>query len=67
MKRILSWDFRSGPDVATVVEAVNDFAGASIYATAPDTGTDDYVVVLCTTPLTAEDAHKAWWDEWMAS
>lgn len=55
---VLTWGYDEALQPAEIRDAVR--TGCVGHVTEVDTGSDDYVVVLSTTPLTAEQARQVW-------
>jgi hypothetical protein len=60
---VLSWDWRGQPDLARLGRLVADLSGGTLHLAEADTGSDQYAVVLSTTPLDDEAATRVY-REW---
>jgi hypothetical protein len=57
---VLSWDWRGQPDLARLGRLVADLSGGTLHLAEPDTGSDQYAVVLSTAPLDDETATRVY-------
>lgn len=62
--RVMTWDWREQPDVKRLAAIVYDLSEGKLHVSSPDTGCDEYALVVSTVPLDktgAEDAFCRWW------
>lgn len=63
----LTWETNQKPDLDRLAEMVRDLSGGAIHlAEVPNTGTDEYGLVVSTVPL-ADDAVQQVYDRWWVS
>jgi len=60
MIRFLSWDFREGVTAEALAAVIGQFHGGPVYATAVDSHSDSYELVLSTEPLSSDQAQQRW-------
>lgn len=53
---ILTWDWQQQPDLTALAEMVTRLSGGRVHIVQPDTGGDEYAIVLSTVALTVEQA-----------
>ncbi len=61
---ILSWDHAQQPPMDRLAELVADMSGGRVHLAQPDTGSDDYAVIVGTTPLDpghADSVYQHWY------
>lgn len=60
---IHAWDYREQPDLAALGEAIRQLSrGAVDLRAVPETGSDQYAVVVADHPLSRDDAQAVWDD-----
>jgi hypothetical protein len=57
---VVTWDWREQPDQQSLAAAISRVSGGMVYAVWPETGDDQYALVLSDRPLTAEQALTAY-------
>lgn len=61
--RILTWDYREQPDLDALGEAIRTLSrGAVDLRAVPETGSDQYAVVVADHPLSGDQAQSVWND-----
>lgn len=53
---VVTWDYREQPDQQSLAAAISRVSGGRVHAVWPETGDDQYALVLSDRPLTAEQA-----------
>lgn len=62
--RVMTWDWREQPDIGDLAEIIFDLSEGRLHVFAPDTGSDEFALVVSTVPLDADsarDAFRRWW------
>lgn len=59
---VLCWDWKEQPDMDTLALLLRDLSGGTIHLHEVNTESDEFAIVLATTPLTAEQVDAAWTD-----
>ncbi len=57
---VLTWDWREQPNLAELAEIVTRLSGGRLHIVQPDTGGDEYAIVLSTVALTVEQATEVY-------
>lgn len=57
---VVTWDWREQPDMRLIADALTRLLGDGVHVAWPETGTDQYAVVLSDRPFTAEQAAAAY-------
>lgn len=57
---VVTWDFREQPDMQAIAAALTRLFGDGVHIAWPETGSDQYAVVLSDRPFTAEQAAAAY-------
>ncbi len=57
---VLTWDWREQPNLAELAEMVTRLSGGRLHIVEPDTGGDEYAIVLSTRALTVEQATEVY-------
>ena len=56
---VVTWDFKEAVDPQEIVDAITAASGGAVHAYKADNGTDDYVLVVSTFPLTGREITAA--------
>lgn len=62
--RVMTWDWRERIDVDTLAAIIYDLSEGGLHVSSPDTGCDEYALVVSTVELNsdqARDAFQRWW------
>ncbi len=57
---VLTWDWREQPNLTELAEMVTRLSGGRLRIVQPDTGGDEYAIVLSTVALTVEQATEVY-------
>lgn len=57
---VVTWDWREQPDWQAITSALTRLSGGGVHIAWPETGTDQYAVVLSDRPFTAKQAAAAY-------
>jgi len=59
--RVFTWDWKEQPDLGAILGAARDMPGPWFWF-CPETGSDEYALILSDRELTAADAERILWE-----